>query len=160
MRNIFMVIIIFTSFSLSSCGTESAYYQKQVGIPETLWYADNQPEFSVELNDSSFNYNLFLLIRHDEAYPYANLWYNLKIKKPGDSVYSQEVRLETTLADSDGKWLGLGINDITEHKLPIRIADSVLFDQTGLYHFKIEQAMRTNPLPSILNVGLIIESRP
>lgn len=100
---------------------------------------------------------MYFLIRHDEAYPYANIWFRFKVKAPGDSVFHTGPRIEKTLADAEGKWLGKGLAGIWEHKLPLTPQEIPAFNKQGDYIIKIEQIMRVNPLPSVLNAGLIIE---
>ena len=60
-----------------------------------------------------------------------------------------------TLADDKGQWLGDGMGDIWDNRALFR--ERMRFPQSGLYTFEIEQAMRQNPLPQIMDVGLRIE---
>jgi gliding motility-associated lipoprotein GldH len=64
-------------------------------------------------------------------------------------------RVEMPLADMSGKWLGSGLDDIYEHRIPIK--EKAILNKPGVYRFIFEQNMRQNPLPDIMNVGLRIE---
>lgn len=152
-----VVIPAFFITALFSCGVKSSYYQKQTAIPNASWAYNFQPEFRIDISDTSKQYKMYLLLRHDEAYPYANIWFRFKIKAPGDSTFHTGQRIEKSLADIEGKWLGKGLGEIWEHKLPLTIKEMPELNKKGTYILKIEQIMRSNPLPSVLNVGLIIE---
>ncbi|WP_118974438.1 gliding motility lipoprotein GldH [Taibaiella koreensis] len=141
----------------ASCGVKSSYYQKQESIPGAKWDYKFQPVFAVDISDTQSLYRFYLLVRHDEGYPNANLWLSLKVKAPGDTTFSEGVRIEKDLADPKGEWLGRGMGGIWEHKIPFNLKETPKLNKPGRYEFKIEQIMRSNPLPSVLNVGLIIE---
>ena len=63
--------------------------------------------------------------------------------------------LECILADEKGKWLGTGIGDIYDNQIPFK--KNVLFPKKGKYKFEIEQGMRTDIVPLIMDIGLRIE---
>jgi gliding motility-associated lipoprotein GldH len=138
---------------------KSPYYQKQVPIPGAAWSYAFQPTFKVQIDDTASRYQLYLLLRHDEAYPNANIWFRIKVKAPGDTTYTDGARIEKTLADPEGKWLARGMSGIWEHKIPLAASEGPDFKQMGMYEIKVEQVMRRNPLPSVLNIGLIVEKR-
>lgn len=153
-RLIFILCIV---ICLASCGVKSSFYQKQVPIPGARWSSAFQPGFKVEIKNVTARYNVSLLMRHDEAYPNANLWFRLKVKAPGDSVFRDGGRIEKQLANAAGEWLGKGMGGIWEERIAIPVREAPQFKQPGLYEIKIEQLMRNDPLPSVLNVGLRIE---
>lgn len=152
-----LCLIALMFLGLASCGVKSPYYQKQEAVPGAQWDYKFQPVFKVDIPDTQSLYRFYLLVRHDEAYPNANLWFRLKMKAPGDSTFSEGVRIEKDLADPKGEWLGRGMGGIWEHKIPLSMQDAPTLKKAGRYEFKLEQIMRSNPLPSVLNVGLIIE---
>ena len=59
------------------------------------------------------------------------------------------------LADERGQWLGDGMGDIWDNRILFK--KDFKFPQTGKYRFELEQAMRINPLPGIMDVGMRIE---
>ncbi len=116
----FKVIILFlfiASLSLSGC-LPSPYYQKDVAIPQYAWNYDYKPAFRFEIKDTAALYNLYFIIRHTETYPFANIWMWIHTKQPGDSV-AQKSRIEIPLAETSGKWLGRGMGEIWEQRMPI-----------------------------------------
>jgi len=84
------------------------------------------------------------------------LWLWVYIKAPGDSTSKKE-RINIPLAEATGKWLGRGMGEIWEQRMPIDLGDSIKFNKQGTYEISLEQNMRINPLPEILHVGFRLE---
>ncbi len=149
-------VLLLSLLGLNSCMT-SPYYQKSVTVPSYTWNYNFQPSFRFEISDTSSYYNLYFLIRHTDAYPYGNIWLNIYTKEPGEKVFQQS-RIEIPLAETGGKWLGRGMNEIWEQRMPITRNDAaMIFKKKGTYEIKLEQNMRVNPLPEVLQVGLRVE---
>lgn len=152
-------LTILTLSVLASCGKpKETAYQKQVGIPGAKWDYTFQPEFSFEIPDTTAKYKVYLVLRHDAAFPNSNIWVRLKTKAPQQKQYDAGNRIEAGLAAPDGQWLGSNIGSIYEHKILLKAGrDYPKFTQTGTYTLKLEQIMRENPLPSVINIGLRVE---
>lgn len=131
-------------------------FEKNRDIPRQEWLTAYQPSFEVELapEDTAFYYNIYVNVRHTDAYPYNNLWLLIRTLTPGDSTAAVR-RVELPLADTYGKWLGNGLDDIFEHRIPIQ--QNALLSKPGLYRFSFEQNMRQDPLPYVMSVGLRVE---
>lgn len=139
-------------------------FEKNRDIHRSEWAVADRPSFELELapEDTAFYYNMYVNVRHTDAYPYSNLWIIIQTQAPGDSV-PVSLRVELPLADTYGKWTGSGVNgivvtgndDIYEHRIPIQ--QNAIFGKPGIYRFAFEQNMRQNPLPDILSMGLRIE---
>ena len=99
-------------------------------------------------------YNLYIVLRHTDAYNYNNIWLRLGSKAPGDTIHFQNINL--SLATDANGWEGTGTDDIFEVRKNIT-PGPVPFKKPGEYTFSISQIMRENPLKHILNVGLRIE---
>ncbi|TWW02310.1 gliding motility lipoprotein GldH [Chitinophaga pinensis] len=130
-------------------------YEKNLDIPGHEWAYANKPVFEVTVQpqDTAYLYNIYVNVRHKDSYPYSNIWLLVHTQFPGDKPVAQ--RVELPLADVSGKWLGSGLDDIYEHRIPIQ--QKAILDRPGTYKFTFEQNMRQNPLPDIMNVGLRIE---
>ncbi|MFT4061339.1 MAG: gliding motility lipoprotein GldH [Edaphocola sp.] len=143
--------------ALSGCQIKTSYYQKQVAIPKASWSSSYQPTFKIDIRDTATAYKASLLLRHDEAYPFSNIWLRMKVKAPGEKTFSEGTRIEKTLANEDGTWLGRGMGGIWEERIPIPSREMPKFNRTGVYEIKLEQLMRKDPLPSVMNIGIRIE---
>lgn len=78
------------------------------------------------------------------------------IKTPGDTT-ATKARINIDLAEANGRWLGRGMGEIYEQRMPISLGDSVNLSRPGTYEVTLEQNMRINPLPDVLHVGLRVE---
>lgn len=141
---------------LSSCTTIDLY-EKVVAIPKHQWQSNFKPEFKFAVKDTSAPYQLYVIIRHNNKYAYNNIWLKLHAKAPGDTV--QQINLEIPLANKDG-WIGIGMDDIFEHRMPFALDPQKFnFSKSGEYSFMLEQIMRDDPLPEIMNAGIRIEKK-
>lgn len=132
------------------------YYHKEEVVPQNAWTYAFKPTFTIDIKDTNAVYQPYFLIRHTQAYPYSNLWVWLYIKTPGDSTVKKE-RVNIILAEPTGKWLGRGMGEIYEQQMALSLGDSIKFNKAGTYQVTMEQNMRINPLPDVLNVGIRIE---
>lgn len=114
-----------------------------------------KPTFEFNITDTEVNYQPYFLIQHTQAYPYGNIWMWVYVKGPGDSIANKE-RINVTLAEPNGKWLGRGMGEIYEQRMRIAF-DSIRFSRKGPYKVSFEQDMRINPLPEVLHVGFRLE---
>lgn len=123
-------------------------------IPGQTWYNTNKPSFTFTITDTTSLYNIFIVLRHTDAYNYNNIWLTLGSQAPGDSLHSQNINIE--LGNDAKGWEGTGMDDIFEIRKNIT-QGPLPFKKTGNYTFTIAQIMRENPLRHILNVGIRVE---
>lgn len=145
--------IFLFSILIISCGTIDVF-EKNVSIPNHTWSSSFVPEITFEITDTSSLYNIYVVIRHTDAYQYNNIWLNAYVQMPEDTLRKQ--RLELRLATDDKGWLGSGMDDIYEHRIRIT-AEPQQFQKKGTYTFKLENIMREDPLPHVMNVGIRVE---
>ena len=140
----------------ASCNTIDLY-ERSVAIPGHEWKNSYRPSFTFSIKDTTSPYRLFLVLRHNEKYNFNNIYVNVYAQQPGaDSV--QKVRYDLPLATNDEGWLGSGMDDIYEHRIPLTpTGESFKFRNPGDYTFTVEQIMREDPLKNVLNVGVRIE---
>jgi gliding motility-associated lipoprotein GldH len=154
----FFLITFCISILLYGC-MPAPYFQKEEGIPQNAWNANFKPAFTFDITDTNAAYQSYFLIRHTQAYPYSNIWLWVYAKTPGDSII-KKARINIVMAEPSGKWLGRGMGEIYEQRMPVDLSSIVNFRKAGTYRISFEQNMRINPLPEILNVGLCVEKLP
>lgn len=155
MRNLILPLLLASIVGLTGC-MQSQQYQKQAAIPSGQWSSAFQPEFTIDVIDSQAKYDIYVLLRNDNSYSISNLWIKLYVLPPGAESYKIYDRIELSLADASGKWLGRKFGDFWELKTPIVLSDTTMFNKPGTYNIKFEQIMRTDPLVGIHNIGLNI----
>src|SRR5437868_14536527 len=72
-------VAIIICICLSSC-TSINVYEKTVPIPSQAWYYNNTPSFSFNITDTLASYNIYIVLRHTDAYEYNNIWLRLGIQ--------------------------------------------------------------------------------
>lgn len=150
------VQLIACSVQLSSCTTIDLY-EKVEAIPKQEWSSSYKPQFTFTIKDTLAPYQVYLIVRHNNKYKYNNIWVNLYAQAPADSA--KKFGLELPLANKDG-WLGSGMDDIFEHRIAFTLdPQKFRFAKSGTYTFSLEQIMRDDPLPDMLNVGIRIEKK-
>lgn len=128
-------------------------FEENKEITNGIWNSKNKVQFEVSITDTLQAHNFYINIRNAGAYPYSNLYLFLETEFP-DKVYARDT-IECILADNSGKWLGEGSGDIWDNQILFK--KGVRFRKTGTYKFTMEQAMRVENLPLIMDVGMRIE---
>ncbi len=151
--------LLLAASCLAAC-RPSPEFQQHYNIPKGQWSSGFQPTFQFKVTDTAAAYQLFLLIRHTDAYPFSNIWLTLESRGPLDNGF-KTLRVEVPLAAAAGRWLGRGMGEIWEQRVPINSLQSpAFFPHAGLYTLRLTQEMRRDPLPEVLTVGLRVEKLP
>lgn len=128
-------------------------YEKKASFGNLEWKNAEKPSFLFTIEDTISKYQIFVIVRHTDAYHYNNLWMNISTQAPGDSVRTQPVNLK--LADNTKGWTGTAMDDIIDHRILITRFPIKL--KKGNYTFTLEQTMREEPLQYLLNAGIRVE---
>ena len=140
---------------LISC-TKIDVFEKNTVIPKYEWYNNFTAKGSFEIDDTLSTYNIYLVLRHTDAYQYNNIWLNIGLQSPGDTIYTQKTDI---LLGTDAQgWEGSGMNDIWEIR-KLLSGEPRRFKRSGTYNFSINHIMRDNPLRNIMSVGLRVEKQ-
>ena len=123
-------------------------------IPNYEWNSNFTASGNFIIRDTVSAYNIYLVLRHTDAYKYNNIWLNIGTQSPADTMRIQRFDLQL---GSDAKgWDGSGMDDIWELRKSITNGP-FKFNKLGKYKFSIAQVMRENPLPDIMSVGIRVE---
>jgi gliding motility-associated lipoprotein GldH len=95
-----------------------------------------------------------LNIRHNSAYPFSNLWFTITTTYPSGKTGT--LKKQVYLGDNKSlQWKSECMRDICIARIPI--IEKMHFSEQGDYQFTVQQVMRTDPLPGIMDVGLRIK---
>lgn len=122
-------------------------------LPDHIWNRNNLLVFNVEIADTVNPHNIYVNVRNGGQYQYSNLYIFIKTVSPSGQWIRDTV--ECTLADEKGRWLGSGLGDIYALQTPYKL--NVRFPYHGIYSFELEQAMRTEELKQIFDIGIRVE---
>ncbi|MDL2224438.1 gliding motility lipoprotein GldH [Bacteroidales bacterium OttesenSCG-928-M06] len=138
---------------LVSC-TEKDFFSEYHSISNAKWNQEDTLGFTFQVYDTLSYYDVFLELRHNNNYPFQNIWLFIDYQTPSGLVRSDTLNAE--LADVYGKWYGKGIG---LHSYSFPYAFHIQYKDTGTYIYNIRQGMRENPLNGINDVGLRISKK-
>ncbi len=137
-------------FFVASCTTLGVYEQTKT-FPNHEWKSNEVGTFSFEISDTNSLYNMFVVLRHEDAYRYKNIWLDIDVIAPDTTL---QIKRDFTLSDNT-KWLGNNMSDIVEHRINFNPAPGKL--KKGTYKFTVKHAMREEPLQYIMQAGIRVE---
>ena len=147
-----VLLTILITFALSC--NQINLYELHTSIPNQEWKSNYSCSGKFCVSDTSSPYNIYLVVRHTDAYAYNNLWINLETQAPGDSINVEKINLE--LGDDKYGWHGIGMGDIWETRKKLTLVPCK-FKKTGSYSYKINHIMRDDPLKNVLSVGMRVQ---
>lgn len=148
-----ILMLLFSFVLLFTSCRNNVVFSKYENFPNNEWFAKNKVTFDLEMQDINSLHDISVMVRHADAYPYSNLYLFLTTKYPDGKVTLDT--LECILANQKGEWMGNGAGDIFDITIPLK--QSTRFPLAGKYSFTFEQAMRTDPLPLIMDFGFEIK---
>lgn len=159
LKNYLLVLLTVFCLQWTACSLPGNVFEKDVTLPDQEWASGNQPTFTFDISnqDTADRYNVYIVLRHTDAYDFNNIWIRGTARQPGDTAVNSQ-RYDLSLADNQKGWTGSGMDDIYEHR--IEIQHRTKFIRPGAYSFTLEQIMREDPLKHVLNVGVRIEKAP
>ena len=152
LKNKIAFILLSIFFVLSACETKQLFEQSTI-YPNHNWPSKQATKYQFNVTDTAANYKIFFVIRHHNAYHYKNIWLDISMKSPTNSITKKVANLN--LADDAKGWLGSGMDDVYDQRIPITTAP-VHFNR-GINEISIQHTMREDPLDNILSTGIRIE---
>jgi len=129
-------------------------YEHHTNLPGKGWSAVDSAKGSFYIDDTLSNYRLYIILRHKDTYHFNNIWLNVGLQAPLDSMFSQKINF--SLGTDASGWEGIGMGDIWELRKPLNDLPQQ-FRKSGTYRYRINQIMRENPLEGMMSVGLRVE---
>ncbi len=140
----FFQIIIFSIF-IASC-TDS-YYNETKNL-EKGWKKNQLQKFEFSTASNSY-FDVNLIVRNHNNYPYRNLWVFVMLDGKKDT-------LQYLLADKEGNWLGNGALKTKEIYFNL-YQDKIL--KAGKHTLILQHAMRTDTLKGLADISIEINKK-
>ena len=148
------VLLAVISLFLLSCQSGVVFTEFQA-LPPHGWEADSVKVFSPNLADTMGDYQMQIILRHNDRYAYQNVWFFVDVTC--DSILLRRDTIEAMMANDHGEWYGQGCSKYT---LPIIYLEHVSLP-SGHYQVLVQQAMREDTLRGINDIGLkVIKNNP
>ena len=146
---VFFILLL----AITGC-SKSGLYEQMVSFKDQEWSSSQKLNFSFEIQDSARSYyNIYLVLRHADAYHFSNIWINFSLSSDAGPVLGNDAQ-EVTLSTPTG-WLGTAMGDIVEQR--IALTNNPVYLKKGKYQATLGQIMREDPLGNILNAGIRVE---
>jgi gliding motility-associated lipoprotein GldH len=148
-------ILFLAVFSfVSACNWTTGVYEKNMAFNDHEWSSSVKPDITFEITDTVSLYNIYIVVRHTDAYHYNNMYIRVTVKEPGGGQ-GKTGDYDLELATNGKGWIGTAMDDIYDTRLLIQ--PKTRFRKTGIYHITLEQLMREDPLKNVLSAGLRVE---
>lgn len=144
-----LFVVIFLLILCYSCHHDY-FYEKVDNIDKEKWSKEQILDYQIDILDSTAFYDVYLLVRNTTDYQTQMLYLFLTTQFP-TGVEAKDT-LGCIISDPRGKWMGKGRGRVKENEFLLR--ERVRFPIKGSYHFKVQQAMRTEPLEGIESFGI------
>lgn len=152
------VLSFFIALLVSSCDSNSVFAEYKT--ISGGWAKNDTVSFTYNAIDTITPYNMFINLRNDQKYRFANLFLIVNMEFPNNETITDTLEYEMALPN--GEWLGEGFSSVKESKLWYK--ENVVFPEIGRYRITLEQAMRkvgsiegVEVLEGITDIGLKIE---
>lgn len=154
-KNIFKILGVFIiALGLVSCDTNKVF-EEYIEVENANWQKENIASFEFTAKDTIAAHNLYINVRNTGTYAYSNVYLFVTMQGPNGGLLKDTVNC--ILADNRGKWLGKGVGDLWDLRIPY--VGGFKFAQSGDYTVTLEQAMRVeNGLEGITDIGLRVET--
>ncbi len=152
MTRVKILLKLIITVALTSC-SDDAIYDAYVPIPDSGWQEDSVVTFDVDVDDTTSEFGVIVMLRHNTQYPYQNFWLNREITFGGEQIHTDKISYQ--LAKPTGEWLGKGFGDIKTVEAPYN-RQILRFQNKGTYQFRFQQGMREDHLIGIEEIGLRI----
>jgi gliding motility-associated lipoprotein GldH len=150
---IFSCAVLFLP-ALTGCNWTTGIFEKNLNLPDHQWPSAIKPDIAFTISDTVSLYNVYIVIRHTDAYHFNNMYVRATVREPGsDKPKSGDYDLQ--LATNARGWTGTAMDDIYDARLLIQ--PKTRFSKSGTYHITLEQLMREDPLKNVLSAGLRVE---
>ena len=145
--------VLFVLFLLASCMNSSE--DVHINNLNGNWDKKAEQKFDFKIKDAQNPKNIIFVVRNNNDYPYSNIRFfvnlsDLKSKKKTTDT------LNYVLAQPNGEWIGKGFGDTKETLFQYKL--NYKFPANGDYSIGITQAMRTDKLKGIEDIGVKIET--
>ncbi|MCB0770735.1 MAG: gliding motility lipoprotein GldH [Flavobacteriales bacterium] len=149
-------VLLALTIALLGC-SQPAVFQADVPVPDGSWDRTFEPDFEFEISDTVSKHDVFIDVRHTGDYPFSDLFLFVDLEGPGGRSVRDTV--ECLLADPSGRWYGKGLGFIFSDRYQAHVLYKLnnRFPAPGRYSITLEQAMRTDELKGILDVGISVE---
>ncbi len=148
------LLMLAASLMMSACTWNTGVFEKNQLFSNQEWPSSVKPDILFDISDTVNLYNIYIVLRHTDAYHFNNMYVRATVKAPGEPE-GRSGDYDLQLATNSKGWIGTAMDDIYDARLLIQ--PKTRFRKTGTYQITLEQLMREDPLKFVLSAGLRVE---
>ncbi|MFC2114403.1 gliding motility lipoprotein GldH [Bacteroidota bacterium] len=152
-KSILVLLISCTLLTIVSCSPNRVYEKHIKDFPSYRWDANRCIDFTFDIEDTASMYDIFFAFRHINGWQFKFINIKAIIKSPSDITYENSYSLK--VMDNNGEYLSNCAGDLCDFEKIIE--RDFRFTETGIYTISFQQTMPIDPLPNIMEVGLIVK---
>ncbi len=131
-----------------SCGVSGNDYSEFQRLPEAGWLYNDSIRFVPETADSTAVGTLMVAVRHNNSYPYRNLWLEVTRHDASGKLRVDTVNMQ--LCDRYGRWHGRGFGAEYQYADTLPGLTRVIKDSSIV----VRHVMRVDNLADIEQIGV------
>jgi len=148
-----IMTIFFIALFIAGCNKNKVYEEHKTNFPQFRWEKSNVVEFNPEITETTSNYVITVALRHIFGFNLKSIKIDMEIIAPsGEKTMNQYL---LSFYDKEDNFLSRCAGDFCD--LEQIVEDDFTFNEVGEYKINIYHRMNINPIPNIMEVGLIIE---
>lgn len=140
------------SLLLSCSNASETVYMKTIN---NSWNKKEEQKFDFKITDSQHPKNIIFVVRNNSDYPYSNIRLIVNLSDLQTKKKTVDT-LNYIMAKPNGEWLGKGFGDTKEILFQYKL--NYKFPKNGDYSIGLIQAMRTDDLKGIEDIGVKLET--
>lgn len=137
--------------SLAGCHGNTVYHSYRP-VPTTGWQQGDTLVYTLPATVPAGTYEAEIGIRHQEAYPYRDVWIGISQNMQDTLAYTTDT-LRIFLADEAGNWNSVGTGGL--YQLTETFRPKLVIAQEGESRsFRIVHIMKDKPLEGVSDIGI------
>lgn len=137
---------------MSSCDRSTVFDKNDDNFPQFRWEKAREIRFEPTIEDNSVPYDIGLNFRHVNGFQFRDMRVEVVRTSPSGETVAKEFSF--AVLDSEDEYLSSCALDICD--LQTSFEEGIRFEEAGKYTYNIRHLMPADPLPNVMEVGLVI----
>ena len=100
-----LIVFLISILLFTSC-QEIKVYEHHTNIPAKGWLASDSAKGSFDINDTTSSYRLYIVLRHKDSYHFGNIWLNVGLQSPNDTMFTQKINFNLDMPEDEQGAIG------------------------------------------------------
>ncbi len=153
-KNKFLLAIVFAVLVIG-CNENRIYETHKSGFTNYRWDKTNVVEFKPQISNVEENYMVYVAIRHVYGFQLKSVKVRVEIKSPSGKTSSKLYELK--VFKNSNEYISDCAGDYCD--LEVLVEKDFKFEEPGEYVFSISHEMDVDPVPNLMQIGLIIDKK-